>query len=137
MNTYFRLLQCNKWKILLKKKMFNTYFHFLIQWRHCNRLLTDWQIKKMDLPKIIFSPIFFPVSVGVGEPFDHRDLKIESDSDSTKWGSVTHQIAVPVPSLRCCVLNHYNLFNQIQNVLAFNWDTSCHLALCLQLLPFH
>ncbi len=52
-----------------------------------------------------------------------------------KWGSVTNQMAVPVPSISCCVLNHHNLFYQIQIVLAFNWDTCCHLALCLQLLP--
>ncbi len=35
------------------------------------------------------------------------------------------------------VWNHHNLFYQIQNALAFNWDTCCHLALCLWLLPFH
>jgi len=54
-----------------------------------------------------------------------------------QWGSVTHQMAVPVPSITCCVLNHHNLFYQIQNALAFNLDTCCHLALCLRLLPFH
>jgi hypothetical protein len=54
-----------------------------------------------------------------------------------QWGSVTHQMAVPVPSKSCCVLNHYNLFYQIQNALAFNWDNCCHLALCLRLLPSH
>ncbi len=43
------------------------------------------------------------------------------------------QMAVPVPSRRCCVLNHHNLFYPIQNALAFNWDTCCHLALCLQM----
>jgi hypothetical protein len=46
-------------------------------------------------------------------------------------------MAVPVPSISCCVLSHYNLLYQIQNALAFNWDTCCHLAVCLQLLPFH
>ncbi len=56
---------------------------------------------------------------------------------SVKWGSVTHQMAVPVPSISCCVLNHHNLFYQIQNALPFNRDTCCHLALCLRLLPFH
>ncbi len=54
-----------------------------------------------------------------------------------QWGSVTHQMAVPVPSISCCVLNHHNLFYQIQNALAFNWDKCCHLVPCLQLLPFH
>ncbi len=54
-----------------------------------------------------------------------------------RWGSVTHQMAVPVPSKSCCVLNHHNLFYKIHNALAFNWDTCCHLALCLWLLPFH
>ncbi len=52
-------------------------------------------------------------------------------------GSVTHQMAVPIPSISCCVLNHHNLFYQIQNALAFNRDMCCHLALCLRLLPFH
>jgi hypothetical protein len=46
-------------------------------------------------------------------------------------------MAVPVPSISCCVLNHHNLFYQIQSALAFNRDTCCHLALCLLLLPFH
>ncbi len=46
-------------------------------------------------------------------------------------------MAVPVPSISCCVLNHHNLFYQIQNALAFNRDTCCHLALCLRLVPFH
>jgi hypothetical protein len=46
-------------------------------------------------------------------------------------------MAVPVPSISCCVLNHHNLFDQIQNALAFNRDTCCHLMLCLWLLPFH
>jgi hypothetical protein len=46
-------------------------------------------------------------------------------------------MAVPVPSISSCVLNHHNLFYQIQNALAFNRDTCCHLALCLWLLPFH
>ncbi len=54
-----------------------------------------------------------------------------------QWGSVTHQMAVPVPTIRCCALNHHNLFYQIQNALAFNQDTCCHLVLCLRLLPFH
>ncbi len=44
---------------------------------------------------------------------------------------------VAVPSISCCVLNHHNLFYQIQNALAFNQDMCCHLALCLWLLPFH
>jgi hypothetical protein len=54
-----------------------------------------------------------------------------------EWDSVTHQMAVPIPSISCCVLNHHNLFYQIQNVLAFKWDMCCHLALCLQLLPLY
>ncbi len=54
-----------------------------------------------------------------------------------QWGSVTHQMAVPVPSISFCVLNHLNIFYQIQNALAFNQDTCCCLALYLRLLPFH
>jgi hypothetical protein len=46
-------------------------------------------------------------------------------------------MVIPVPSISCGVLNHHNLFYQIQNALAFNWDMCCHLALCLWLLPFH
>ncbi len=53
-----------------------------------------------------------------------------------QWGSVTHKMAVPVPSISCCVLNHQNLFYHIQN-RAFNRDTCCHLVLRLRLLPFH
>ncbi len=46
-------------------------------------------------------------------------------------------MAVSIQSVSCCVLNHHNLFCQIQNALAFNRDTCCHLALCLWILPFH
>jgi hypothetical protein len=46
-------------------------------------------------------------------------------------------MAVPVPSISCCVLNEHDLFYQIENALAFNWDRCCHLALCLRFLPFH
>jgi hypothetical protein len=46
-------------------------------------------------------------------------------------------MAVPVPSISCYVLNHHNLFYQIQNALAFNRDTCGHLQLFLRLLPFH
>ncbi len=60
-----------------------------------------------------------------------------SDQASAQWGSVTHQMAVPVPSISCCVLNNNNLFYQIHNALAFNWDTCCRLVHCLRLLPFH
>ncbi len=45
----------------------------------------------------------------------------------TQLGSVTHQMAVPVPSISCCVLNHLNWFYQIHNALAFNQDMCCHL----------
>jgi hypothetical protein len=38
-------------------------------------------------------------------------------------------MAVPVPSISCCALNHHNLFYQIHNALLFNRDTCCHLAL--------
>jgi hypothetical protein len=54
-----------------------------------------------------------------------------------QWGSITHQMAVPVPSISCCVLNQHNIFYQVQNALAFNWDMCCLLALYLRLLPFH
>ncbi len=54
-----------------------------------------------------------------------------------QWVSVTHQLAVPVPSISCCVLNHHDLFYQIHNALVFNRDTCCHLVLCLWLFPFH
>ncbi len=54
-----------------------------------------------------------------------------------QWGSVTHKMAVPVPNISCCILNHHNLFYQIQNALAFNRDTCCNLVLCLRLLPLH
>jgi hypothetical protein len=30
------------------------------------------------------------------------------ESGLRQWGSVTHQMAVPVPNISCCVLNHHN-----------------------------
>jgi hypothetical protein len=56
---------------------------------------------------------------------------------TNRWGSVSHQMAVPVPSVSYWVLNHHNLFYQIRNALAFNQDMCSHLALFLWLLPFH
>ncbi len=70
-------------------------------------------------------------------PNSYCDKDILANTDRKKWGSVIPQMAVPVPSISCCVLIHHNLFYQIQNALAFNRDTCCHLALCLRLLPFH
>jgi hypothetical protein len=75
----------------------------------------------------------FPVPVFELATSRYRD----ECSTSVQWGSVSHQMAVPVPSISYCVLNHHNLFYQIQNALDFNRDTCCHLALCLQLLPLH
>ncbi len=63
--------------------------------------------------------------------------KGKRNKNKKKWGSVTHQMAIPIPSISCCVLKHHNLFYQIHNALAFKQDMCCHLALCLQLLPFH
>jgi hypothetical protein len=75
-----------------------------------------------------------------GEIFDNCQ-KIIALNDKlcsvSKGGSVTHQMAVPVPSISCCVLKHPNIFYQIPNALAFNWDTCCNPALCLRLLPLH
>ena len=55
---------------------------------------------------------------------------------ASEWGSVTYQMAVPVPSISC-FFNYHNLFYRIHNALAFNRDMCCQLALCLKLLPFH
>ncbi len=51
-----------------------------------------------------------------------------------QWGSVNHQMAVPVPSISCCVFNNNDFCCQELNELAFNWDTCCHLVICLQLI---
>ncbi len=66
-----------------------------------------------------------------------------SQSKSKCWYSNNEALSpnqmavVPVPSIICYVLNHHNLFYQIHNALAFTQNMCCHLALCLQLLPFH
>jgi hypothetical protein len=64
-------------------------------------------------------------------------LLVKNHFASRQWDSVTHQMAVPVPSISCCVLNHHNLVYQIQDALAFYPDTCCNLALFLWMLPFH
>ncbi len=69
--------------------------------------------------------------------FDNFWLNSYFSSIFQKWGCFIHQLAIPVPSISCCVLNHHNLLYQIQNALAFNRDTCWHLVLCLWLLPFH
>ncbi len=46
-------------------------------------------------------------------------------------------MAVPVSSIRCCVLNNHNFFYLEQNTLAFNRYKCCHLALCLHLIIFY
>ncbi len=38
----------------------------------------------------------------------------------TESGSVTHQMALPVSSISCCVFNRNDFFYQEQNALAFN-----------------
>jgi hypothetical protein len=80
----------------------------------------------------------FHLSLAPKQGCGHTQVWLQLFKNVTReWVSVTHQMAVPVPSISCCVLNHHNLFYQIQNALAFNRDTCCHLALCLWLLPFH
>ena len=54
-----------------------------------------------------------------------------------QWGSVTHQMAVPVPSISWCVSYQLKEICNEKNALAFNRDRCCHLVLCLQLIPFH
>ncbi len=56
---------------------------------------------------------------------------------SQQWGSVNHQMAVPIPSISCCVFNNNYFFYQELNELAFNRDTCCHLVICLQLIASH
>jgi hypothetical protein len=56
---------------------------------------------------------------------------------SNQLGSVNHQMAVPVPNISCCVFSNYDFFYQELNELAFNWDTCCHLVICLQLIASH
>ncbi len=46
-------------------------------------------------------------------------------------------MAVPVPSISCCVFNNNDLFYQEPNELAFNRDTCCHLVICLRLIGSH
>jgi hypothetical protein len=50
---------------------------------------------------------------------------------------VNPQMAVPVPSISCCVFNNADFFYQELNELAFNRDTCCHLVICLRLLASH
>ena len=65
-------------------------------------------------------------------------LKIpEIPNNKIQWGSVTHQMAVPVPSISCCVSEQLKFFCKEKNALAFNQDRCCHQVLCLQLIPFH
>ncbi len=54
-----------------------------------------------------------------------------------QWGSVNHQMAVPVPSISCCIFNNNDFFYQDPNELAFNRDTCCHLVICLWLIASH
>jgi hypothetical protein len=67
----------------------------------------------------------------------YKSTSIVSDNWRLKWGSVNHQMAVPVPSVSCCVLNNNDSFYQEPNELAFNRDTCCHLVFCLQLIASH
>ncbi len=46
-------------------------------------------------------------------------------------------MAVPVPSISCCIFNNNDFFYQEPNELAFNWDTCCHLVICLRLIASH
>jgi hypothetical protein len=57
--------------------------------------------------------------------FDFFKINVISISQS---GCGSHQMAVPVQSIICCIFNNHNLFYQVQNALAFNRDNCCHLA---------
>ncbi len=46
-------------------------------------------------------------------------------------------MAVPVPSISCCIFNNNDFFYQEPNELFFNRDTCCHLVICLQLIASH
>ncbi len=52
----------------------------------------------------------------------------------TKQGSITHQMALPITLISCCISQQLNIFCNDKNALAFNWDRCCHLAICLQLI---
>ncbi len=54
-----------------------------------------------------------------------------------QWGSVNHQMAVPVPSISCCIFINNYFFYQEPNELAFNRHTCCHLVICLWLIASH
>jgi hypothetical protein len=53
-----------------------------------------------------------------------------------QWGSITHKMALPIQGISWCVLFTF-FFCEKQNALAFNQDTWCHLALCLQMILLH
>jgi hypothetical protein len=42
-------------------------------------------------------------------------------------------MAIPIPGISWCVLFTF-FFSKEQNALAFNWETWCHLTLCLQMM---
>jgi hypothetical protein len=46
-------------------------------------------------------------------------------------------MAVLVPGISCCILTNNDFFYQEPNELAFNWDTCCHLVICLRLIASH
>ncbi len=66
-----------------------------------------------------------------------KSAVIHSKWSGLQWGSVNHQMAVPVPSVSCCVFNNNYSFYQEPNELAFNRDTCCYLVICLQLIASH
>jgi hypothetical protein len=41
------------------------------------------------------------------------------------------------PKYKLLCFIYFRFFNEEQNTLAFNWDTLCHLALCLQMIILH
>jgi hypothetical protein len=89
-------------------------------------------IKVQDAGWLVTLRHFYPSLIFLRKGRTSQSVPTYGDNEA-----VIHQMAVPVPSISCCVLNHHNLFYQMQSVLAFNWDMCCHLALCLRLLPFH
>ncbi len=54
-----------------------------------------------------------------------------------QYCSITHQMALPITSISCCISYQLNIFYKEWKALAFNRDGCCHLMLCLGLILFH
>ncbi len=98
-----RLIRSTEWVIL---QVFISYFliEFILE---LLKGLVKRQVDKVILHYLVCQVFPSPCCLST-----YKYVYDEGKGYFVQWGSVTHQMAVPVPSIHCCVLNHHDCFTK-------------------------